>query len=60
MGHPSTPSRWQGKSLMEGASQVPGTNDSTLCQLKPPRPSHVEGPISLTYLVTYLNSHPLT
>ena len=31
--------RWQGKSLTEGTSQMPGTNDSTLRQLKPPRPS---------------------
>ena len=29
-----------------GKSQIPGTNDSTLHQLKPPRPSHVEGPVS--------------
>ena len=35
-----------GKSLTVGASQIPGTNDSTLHQLKPPYPSHIEGPIS--------------
>ena len=34
------------QSLTEGASQMPGTNDSTLCQLKPPHPSHIEKPIS--------------
>ena len=46
IGHPSSPSHWWGKSLMERASQIPGTNDSTLHQLKPPHPSHVEGPVS--------------
>ena len=35
-----------GRSLTEGASQIPGTNDSTLRQLKPPHPSHQEGPVS--------------
>ena len=34
------------QSLTEGASQMPGTNDSTLCQLKPSHPSHIEKPIS--------------
>ena len=46
MGCPSSPSCLLGKSLTEGASQIPGTNDSTLRQLKPPHPSHVEGPVS--------------
>ena len=45
---------------MEGASQIPGTNDSTLHQLKLPHPSHVEGPVSLRHLglATYLNPCP--
>ena len=46
MGRPSSPSRRRGRSLTEGASQIPGTNDSTLRQLKPPHPSHIEGPVS--------------
>ena len=46
MGCPSSPSGRWGKSLMEGASQIPGTNDSTLHQLKLPHPSHIEGPVS--------------
>ena len=60
MGHPFPPSCWQGKSLMEGASQILGTNDSTLLQLKPPHPSHVEGPVSprCLSLVTYPNPSP--
>ena len=47
---------------MEGASQILGTNDSTLHQLKPPHPSHVEGPISPRRLglATYPNPGPLT
>ena len=61
MGRPSSPSRQWGMSLTEGASQIPGTNDSTRRQLKPPRPSHVEGPISLRRLglATYPNPCPL-
>ena len=49
-----------GKSLTEGASQIPGTNDSTLHQLKPPYPSQVEGPVSprRLSLATYLNPRP--
>ncbi|KAI4578099.1 hypothetical protein MJG53_010954 [Ovis ammon polii x Ovis aries] len=45
---------------MEGASQILGTNDSTLRQLKPPHPSHIEGPVSprCLGLVTYLNPRP--
>ena len=45
---------------MEGTSQIPGTNDSTLRQLKPPHPSHVEGPVSprRLNLATYPNPHP--
>ena len=31
--------RRRGKSLTEVAFQMPGINDSTFCQLKPPRPS---------------------
>ena len=60
MGRPSSPSRRRGKSLTEGASQILGTNDSTLRQLKPPYPSHVEGPVSLQRLglATYLNPRP--
>ena len=34
--------RRRGKSLTEVAFQMPGINDSTFCQLKPPRPSHRE------------------
>ena len=47
---------------MEGASHIPGTNDSTLRQLKLPHPSHVEGPASPRRLglATYLNPRPLT
>ena len=47
-------------SLTEGASQTPGTNDSTLHQLKPPHPSHVEGPVSPLSLglATYPNPRP--
>ena len=47
---------------MEGASQIPGTNDSTLHQLKLPHPSHVEGPVSPQHLglANYLNPRPLT
>ena len=61
MGRPFSPPQAV-KSLMEGASQILGTNDSTLRQLKPPHPSHTEGPISPQRLglVTYLNPHPLT
>ena len=61
MGRPSSPShRQRGKSLREGASQIPGTNDSTLRQLKPPHPSHTEGPVSPRRLglVTYPNPRP--
>ena len=60
MGRPSSPSHRWGKSLTEGASQIPGTNDSTLRQLKPPHPSHIEGPISprRLSLVTYPNPRP--
>ncbi|KAI4561624.1 hypothetical protein MJG53_016678 [Ovis ammon polii x Ovis aries] len=60
MGLPSSPSRRRGKSLMEGTSQIPGTNDSTLRQLKPPHPSHIEGPVSprRLRLVTYPNPRP--
>ena len=45
---------------MEGTSQIPGTNDSTLRQLKPPHPSHVEGPVSPRRLglATYPNPRP--
>ena len=58
-GGPSPPSRRRGRSLTEGASRIPGTNDSTLRQLKPPHPSHVEGPVSLLLgLATYLNPRP--
>ena len=41
---------------MEGASQILETNDSTLHQLKPSHPSHVEGPVSprRLCLATYL------
>ena len=40
MGCPTSSSHWQGKSLTEGASQIPWTNDSTLRQLNaaPPQP----------------------
>ena len=60
MGRPSSPSRWWGKSLTEGASQILGTNDSTLHQLKPPHPSHVEGPVGPRRLglATYPNPRP--
>ena len=60
MGRPFSPSRRRGKSLTEGASQIPGTNDSTLHQLKPPHPSHVEGPVSPRRLglATYPNPRP--
>ena len=60
MGRPSSPSHRWGKSLTEGASQIPGTNDSTLHQLKPPHPSHVEGPVSprCLSLATYPNPRP--
>ena len=49
-----------GKSLTEGASQIPVTNDSTLHQLKPPHPSHVEGPVGPRRLglATYPNPRP--
>ena len=45
---------------MEGASQIPGANDSTLHQLKPPHPSHEEGPVSPRRLglATYPNPGP--
>ena len=48
------------KSLTVGASQILGTNDSTLHQLKSPHPSQVEGPVSPRRLglVTYLNPCP--
>ena len=60
MGCPTSPSRQRGTSLMEGASQIPGTNDSILHQLKPPHPSHVEGPVSPRRLglATYPNPCP--
>ena len=60
MGRPFSPSRRRGKSLTEGASQIPGTNDSTLHQLKPPHPCHVEGPVSQRRLglATYPNPRP--
>ena len=60
MGRPSSPSRRWGKSLTEGASQILGTNDSTLCQLKPPHRSLMEGPVSLRRLslATYPNPCP--
>ena len=60
MGRPSSPSRRRGTSVTEGASQIPGTNESTLRQLKPPHPSHVEGPVSPQRLglVTYPNPRP--
>ena len=60
MGRPSSPSRRRGRSLTEGASQIPGTNDSTLRQLKPPHPSHIEGPVSprCLGLETYPNPCP--
>ena len=60
MGLPSSSSRWRGMSLMEGAPQIPGTNDSTLHQLKPPHPSHVEGLVSPRRLglATYPNPRP--
>ena len=60
MGRPSSPFRWQGKFLMGGASQILGTNDSTFRQLKPPHPSHVEGPGSPRRLgpATYPNPCP--
>ena len=49
------------QSLMEGASQMPGTNDSTLRQLKPPRSSRIEKPISSRCHepAAYPNLHPL-
>ena len=48
------------RSLMGGSSQILGTNDSTLHQLKPPHPSHVEGPVSPQSLglATYPNPRP--
>ena len=48
--------------LMEGASQIPATKDSTLRQLKPPHTSHIKGPISprCLGLATYPNARPLT
>ena len=57
---PPLPHRW-GKSLTEGASRMPGTYDSTLRQLKPPRPSCIEKPISSQHRepATYPNPHPL-
>ena len=58
MGHPSSASHWQGKSLMEGASQIPGTNDSTLCQVKPPHHIHVEGPVSPRHLSLAIYPNP--
>ena len=60
MGRLSSPSHQRGKSLTEGASQIPGTNDSTLHQPKLPHPSHVEGPVSPRHLslVTYPNLRP--
>ena len=60
MGSPSSPSSLRGKSLTEGASQIPGTNDSTVRQLKPPHPSHLKGPVSLRRLglATYPNPLP--
>ena len=55
---PSLPAA--GQSLMEGASQITGTNDSTFHQLQQPHPSHAEGPVSLRCLalVTYPNPPP--
>ena len=60
MGRPSSPSRWQEKPLTEEDSQTPRTNDSTLCQLKPPHRSLMEGPVSLRRLslATYPNPCP--
>ena len=60
MGCPSSPSCQQGKSLMEGSSQILGTNDSTIQQLKLPHPSHIEGPVSQRCLgpVTYPSPCP--
>ena len=60
MGRPSSPSLQQGKSLTEGASQILGTNDSTLPQVKLPHVSHKEGPVSPRRLglVTYPNPRP--
>ena len=60
MGRPSSPSLRQGKSLTEGASQILGTNDSTLPQVKLPHVSHKEGPVSPRRLglVTYPNPRP--
>ena len=62
MGCPSSPSRLRGTSLMEEAYQILGIKDSTMCELKPPHPSHIEGPMSLRCLgpVTYMNPSPLT
>ena len=49
------------QSLREGASQMPGTNDSTLRQVKPPRPRCIEKPISSQHHepAAYPNPHPL-
>ena len=60
MGRPVLSLPRAGKSLKEGASQILGTNDSTLHQLKPPHPSHVEGLVSPQHLglATYLNPRP--
>ena len=46
--------------ITKGSSQIPGTNDSILHQLKPPHPSHVEGPVSPRRLglATYPNPCP--
>ena len=60
LGCPSSPSHRQGKSLREGASQIPGTNDSTLHQLKPPHPSHVKGPVSQQHLGLLTCPNPRT
>ena len=45
---------------MEGASQIPETNESTIRQLKPPHSSHKEGRVSLQCLslATYPNPRP--
>ena len=59
-GPPLSLPRWRGRSLVEGASQILGTNDSTLRQRKPPHPSRAEGPVSPRRLglATYPNPRP--
>ena len=48
------------RSLTEGSSQIPETNDSTLRRLKLPHPSHIERPVSPRRLglATYPNPRP--